>query len=193
MKTKRTFKVKDLILTAALALCSIIIFWICGVVGLSPYTLLALAPLWALVGGIVFYLAAVKTKSPYMMFIFCFISGLNGFSVMTVTCGIVSGLVIMMILSKTSFENMKVIRLCYILFTVIIAAGAIFIPLVFFTSQTMKQYAKSIGESYMEIVASLASPPVVLAVLAVTVLTAFLGGGIAQKLLKKHFQKAGAV
>lgn len=191
MNTK--FKVKDLVLTAAMALCSILIFWICGVTGLSPYTLLALAPLWALLGGITFYLVAVKTKSPYMMFVFCFIQGFNGLSLLSFLAGILSGVLVMLLCKKDSCENMRLLRVCYILFTVAFACSNVVIPFMFFADQTVANYAKSVGESYMNIVRDLASTPILLALLVIVIIAAFLGGAIAQKLLKKHFKKSGVI
>ena len=191
MNTK--FKVKDLVLTAAMALCSILIFWICGVTGLSPYTLLALAPMWALLGGITFYMVAAKTKSPYMMFVFCFIQGFNGLSLLSFLAGILSGMVIMLLCRKGACENMRLLRVCYIIFTAAFACSNVIIPFMFFADQTVANYAQSVGESYMNIVKSLASVPVLLVLLVVVIVAAFFGGAIAQKLLKKHFKKAGTV
>lgn len=187
------FKVKDLVLTAAMALCSILIFWLCGVTGLSPYTLLALAPLWALLGGITFYLVAVKTKSPYMMFIFCFIQGFNGLSLLSFMAGMISGILIMLLCKKNGCENMRLLRICYILFTVAFACSNVIIPFMFFADQTVANYAQSVGESYMNIAKNLASVPVLLILLIVVIIMAFWGGAIAQRLLKKHFRKSGSI
>lgn len=67
------------------------------------------------------------------------------------------------------------------------------IPFLFFSKQTLEQYAGMFGESYLGILQTLVSPITAIIMLIVVGLCAFIGAIIAKKLLKKHFQKAGMV
>ena len=67
------------------------------------------------------------------------------------------------------------------------------IPFLFFSNQTLEQYAGMFGESYLGILQTLVSPVTAIIMLVVVAICAFVGALNAKKLLKKHFKKAGMV
>ena len=78
-ENKKGFQVKDLIVTALLSLCALVIYIICAFLSFSPYTMLVVSPLWSLLAAITYFLVAAKTKKPWTLFIFCAITGIYGF------------------------------------------------------------------------------------------------------------------
>lgn len=66
-------------------------------------------------------------------------------------------------------------------------------PFLFFSNQTLEQYAGMFGESYLGILQTLVSPVTAIIMLVVVAICAFVGALNAKKLLKKHFKKAGMV
>ena len=47
-ENKKGFQVKDLIVTALLSLCALVIYILCAFLSFSPYTMLVVSPLWSL-------------------------------------------------------------------------------------------------------------------------------------------------
>ena len=70
-ENKKGFQVKDLIVTALLSLCALVIYILCAFLSFSPYTMLVVSPLWALLAAITYFLVAAKTKKPWALFILC--------------------------------------------------------------------------------------------------------------------------
>lgn len=81
----------------------------------------------------------------------------------------------------------------YILYMILAAFSGTYIPFLFFSKQTLEQYAGMFGESYLGILQTLVSPVTAIIMLVVVAICAFIGALIAKKLLKKHFKKAGMV
>ena len=69
-ENKKGFQVKDLIVTALLSLCALVIYILCAFLSFSPYTMLVVSPLWSLLAAITYFLVAAKTKKPWTLFIF---------------------------------------------------------------------------------------------------------------------------
>ena len=76
---------------------------------------------------------------------------------------------------------------------VLAAFSGTYIPFLFFSNQTLEQYAGMFGESYLGILQTLVSPVTAIRMLVVVAICAFVGALNAKKLLKKHFKKAGMV
>ena len=95
--------------------------------------------------------------------------------------------------SKTSCTNERALTASYVVYMVLAAFGGMYVPFLFFSQQTLAQYSTQFGEDYMQLLSTIVSPAMAVAMLLVVALCAFLGSLIARKLLKKHFQKAGLV
>lgn len=192
-ENKKGFQVRDLIVTALLSVCALVIYILCAFLSFSPYTMLVVSPLWALLAAITYFLVAAKTKKPWALFIFCAVTGIYGFYPPMIICCIIAGIISALIAWKTGCTNGKTLTISYIIYMVLAAFSGTYIPFLFFSKQTLEQYAGMFGESYLGILQTLVSPITAIIMLIVVGLCAFIGAIIAKKLLKKHFQKAGMV
>lgn len=190
---KTEFKVKDLIVTALLAVCALAIYMVCAILSFSPYTMLAVSPLWALLAGITYFLVAARTKKSWALFVFCALTGVHGLYVPMIVCCLIAGVIAATLASKTSCTNERALTASYVVYMVLAAFGGMYVPFLFFSQQTLTQYSTQFGEDYMQLLSTIVSPAMAVAMLLVVALCAFLGSLIARKLLKKHFQKAGLV
>ena len=69
-ENKKGFQVKDLIVTALLSLCALVIYILCAFLSFSPYTMLVVSPLWSLLAAITYFLVAAKTSiHPLLIYI----------------------------------------------------------------------------------------------------------------------------
>ena len=166
---------------------------ICAFLSFSPYTMLVVSPLWSLLAAITYFLVAAKTKKPWALFIFCAVTGIYGFYPPMIICCIIAGIISALIAWKTGCTNGKTLTFSYIIYMVLAAFSGTYIPFLFFSNQTLEQYAGMFGESYLGILQTLVSPVTAIIMLVVVAICAFVGALIAKKLLKKHFKKAGMV
>lgn len=109
-ENKKGFQVKDLIVTALLSLCALVIYILCAFLSFSPYTMLVVSPLWSLLAAITYFLVAAKTKKPWTLFIFCAITGIYGFYPPMIICCIIAGIISALIAWKTGCTNGKHLR-----------------------------------------------------------------------------------
>ena len=174
-ENKKGFQVKDLIVTALLSLCALVIYILCAFLSFSPY------------------LVAAKTKKPWALFIFCAVTGIYGFYPPMIICCLIAGIISALIAWKTGCTNGKTLTISYIIYMILAAFSGTYIPFLFFSKQTLEQYAGMFGESYLGILQTLVSPVTAIIMLVVVAICAFIGALIAKKLLKKHFKKAGMV
>lgn len=151
------------------------------------------SPLWSLLAAITYFLVAAKTKKPWTLFIFCAITGIYGFYPPMIICCIIAGIISALIAWKTGCTNGKTLTISYIIYMVLAAFSGTYIPFLFFSNQTLEQYAGMFGESYLGILQTLVSPVTAIIMLVVVAICAFVGALNAKKLLKKHFKKAGIV
>ena len=100
-ENKKGFQVKDLIVTALLSLCALVIYILCAFLSFSPYTMLVVSPLWSLLAAITYFLVAAKTKKPWTLFIFCAITGIYGFYPPMIICCIIAGIISALIAKYT--------------------------------------------------------------------------------------------
>jgi len=150
-ENKKGFQVKDLIVTALLSLCALVIYILCAV------------------------------------------TGIYGFYPPMIICCLIAGIISALIAWKTGCTNGKTLTISYIIYMILTAFSGTYIPFLFFSKQTLEQYAGMFGESYLGILQTLVSPVTAIIMLVVVAICAFIGALIAKKLLKKHFKKAGMV
>lgn len=157
-ENKKGFQVRDLIVTALLSVCALVIYILCAFLSFSPYTMLVVSPLWALLAAITYFLVAAKTKKPWALFIFCAVTGIYGFYPPMIICCIIAGIISALIAWKTGCTNGKTLTISYIIYMVLAAFSGTYIPFLFFSKQTLEQYAGMFGESYLGILQTLVSP-----------------------------------
>lgn len=188
---KKGFQVKDLITTALMIVCALLLWGVSTLLALTPYTIALSVPLWAVLAPITFFLVAAKTNSPWMLFLFGAALSFVGLYPPMIVCWLAAAFAVLLITKKYGATNAKSLTLGWILYTVAFGFGGQYVPFLFFSEQTMAQYAGTYGVENMNIVAALSTPQFAVLMLCVTALCAFIGSLIAKKLLKKHFQKAG--
>lgn len=192
-ESNKGFQIKDLIVTALLALCAIVIYMLCAFLSFSPYTMLVVSPLWSLLAGITYFLTAAKTKKPWALFIFCALTGIYGFYIPMIIGCLLAGIIAMLIAWKTGATNDKTLTISYVIYMICAAFSGTYVPFLFFSKQTIEQYARMFGEDYLGIMQNIVSPITAVLMLIIVALFAFIGSFFARKLLKKHFVKAGMV
>ena len=143
--------------------------------------------------GITYFLVAARTKKSWALFVFCALTGVHGLYVPMIVCCLIAGVIAATLASKTSCTNERALTASYVVYMVLAAFGGMYVPFLFFSQQTLAQYSTQFGEDYMQLLSTIVSPAMAVAMLLVVALCAFLGSLIARKLLKKHFQKAGLV
>ena len=126
-ENKKGFQVKDLIVTALLSLCALVIYILCAFLSFSPYTMLVVSPLWSLLAAITYFLVAAKTKKPWTLFIFCAITGIYGFYPPMIICCIIAGIISALIAWKTGCTNGKTLTISYIIYMVLAAFSGTYI------------------------------------------------------------------
>ena len=97
MEEPKKFQIKDLIITALMVLCSQLIYRVLSFMFVSPYTMLLVVPVWAIVGAITYFLVPAKTKNPWMILLFCVLTSLIGFYPPYIISCIVGGVFAMLI------------------------------------------------------------------------------------------------
>ena len=118
-ENKKGFQVKDLIVTALLSLCALVIYILCAFLSFSPYTMLVVSPLWALLAAITYFLVAAKTKKPWALFIFCAVTGIYGFYPPMIICCLIAGIISALIAWKTGCTNGKTLTISYIIYMIL--------------------------------------------------------------------------
>ena len=92
---------------------------------------------------------------------------------------------------KTGCTNEKTLTVSYIFFMVLAAFSGMYIPFLFFSKQTLEQYAEMFGDDYLGILKTPVSPVTAVVMLIIVAVCAFIGAVIAKKMMNKHFRKAG--
>lgn len=139
-ENKKGFQVKDLIVTALLSLCALVIYILCAFLSFSPYTMLVVSPLWSLLAAITYFLVAAKTKKPWTLFIFCAITGIYGFYPPMIICCIIAGIISALIAWKTGCTNGKTLTISYIIYMVLAAFSGTYIALHGISAQAFNNF-----------------------------------------------------
>lgn len=193
MEEKKKFQIKDLIITALMVLCSQVLYRVLSFLFVTPYTMLLAVPVWSIIGAIAYFLVPVKTKNPWMILLFCILTGIISFYPPYIISLIIAGIIAMVIAQTKGIQNYKGLTIGYIIFCVLAGFGGMCVPFLFYAEQTIKSYEKMFGSEYMETLTKLVSPMNVVLFLVVTAICALIGAIISKKLMKKHFEKAGMI
>lgn len=193
MEEKKKFQIKDLIITALMVLCSQVLYRVLSFLFVSPYTMLLAVPVWSIIGAIAYFLVPVKTKNPWMILLFCILTGIISFYPPYIISLIIAGIIAMVIAQTKGIQNYKGLTIGYMIFCVLAGFGGMCVPFLFYAEQTIKSYEKMFGSEYMETLTKLVSPMNIVVFLVVIAICALIGAIISKKLMKKHFEKAGVI
>ena len=193
MEESKKFQIKDLIITALMVLCSQLIYRVLSFMFVSPYTMLLVVPVWAIVGAITYFLVPAKTKNPWMILLFCVLTSLIGFYPPYIISCIVGGVFAMLIAKIKGALNYKGLTVGYMIFCVLAGFGGMYVPFLFYAEQTIKSYKEMFGDKYLVMLNKIVSPITTVTMLIIIAICAFIGGIVSKKLLKKHFEKSGMI
>lgn len=115
--------------------------------------------------------------------------GLTGMGYWGVPLGLVFGFLGDMILKSGNYKSAKKGLIGYAVFSLWIVGT--YVPMYFMVEDSWKSFADSFGDEYADKVMAVMPTWSIVLVIAGIFVCALIGGVIGQKLLKKHFEKAG--
>lgn len=164
-------------------------------IGFVPIFLPILGALWTLVTGIPFMLFLTRVKKFGMVTLMAilsgFLMGLTGMGYWGVPVGIVSGLLGDWIMKSGNYKSLQKGLLGYAVFSLWMVGT--YIPMYFMVEASRADFAASFGDEYADKVMSVMPMWSIALVIAGIFVCAILGGLLGEKILKKHFAKAGIV
>lgn len=162
-------------------------------IGFVPIFLPILGALWTLITGIPFMLFTTKVKKFGLVTLMAILSGLlmgfTGMGFWGIPMGVIFGLLGDMIMKSGNYQSAKKNILGYGVFSLWMIGT--YIPMYFMVEQAYADFAAGFGDAYAEKVMSVMPTWSIILVVAGIFLFAILGGWIGEKVLKKHFIKAG--
>lgn len=189
----RPFQMKDLITCALMVVCAYVIYFLCALLSFTPYTMVLVCPLWAVLAAITFFLVGVRTRSPRMLFVLMAAVSLSGLYLPNMACGLIAAIACLLLTRARGAADLRALTASWMLYAVATAFGGMYVPFLFFSQQTIASYGSMHGEAYLETLTTMSTPWFVAVMLCVTAICAFIGSLVARKLLKKHFEKTGVV
>lgn len=172
-----------------------VIVCVISMLGIVPVFLPLLAVLVPIIGGIIpFMLFLTKVKKPGMIFIMAIIMGLlmvlTGMGMWSLLTSAIAGLIAEIVFKSGNYASAKKAVLTYGFFSLWMYGN--YMSLFLDREQYFAQRA-SFGKAYAEAVAQLLPNWMAFVLLIACFICGILGGLFGQKVLKKHFEKAGLV
>ena len=162
-------------------------------IGFVPIFLPILGALWTLITGIPFMLFLTRVKKFGLITLMGILSGLlmglTGMGYWGVPLGLVFGFLGDMILKSGNYKSAQKSLIGYAVFSLWMVGT--YVPMYFMVEASWKSFADSFGDEYADKVMAVMPTWSIVLVIAGIFVCAFIGGVIGQKLLKKHFEKAG--
>lgn len=175
------------------AIYFVILFFV-AMLGMIPIFLPLLSVFVPIVGGIPFMLFLTKVKKTKMIFIMAIIMGLlmlfTGMGLWPLLTSAISGLIAEIIFKSGKYSSARKAVIAYGFFSLWIFGN--YLPL--FTNRA-KYFAQraNLGKAYADSVSKLMPGWMAIVLLISCFICGILGGLIGQKVLKKHFEKAGLI
>ena len=162
-------------------------------IGFVPIFLPILGALWTLITGIPFMLFLTRVKKFGLITLMGILSGLlmglTGMGYWGVPLGLVFGFLGDMILKSGNYKSARKGLIGYAVFSLWMVGT--YVPMYFMVEDSWKSFADSFGDEYADKVMAVMPTWSIVLVIAGIFVCALIGGVIGQKLLKKHFEKAG--
>lgn len=192
MATQERINGKDLINIGIYAAIFCVIMTVVSFIGFIPVLMPLLAVLNPLIGGIPMMLFYTKVKKFGMITIMSIIIGLylmiTGMGTWPALFGIVFGLLADLIAKSGGYTSAKKAVFSYA--TMCVTVFGCFLPL-YLNIQEYFATRSSYGEEYITALTSVMQPWTAPLILIACFVFGALGAVLGQKLLKKHFEKAG--
>ncbi|MDF2522361.1 MAG: hypothetical protein K0R31_2 [Clostridiales bacterium] len=197
IQSSSKMQVKDFITLGVLnAVFTVLFILLTVVVGIFPVTGIFAPAIAAIPLGVVFILLRIKVAKKGTLLvsgvlqavILFLLSGAWTFVVAIISAALLGELIVW-----GSYKDLHRVTISYIVLICGYALGS-FAPIVFFTeSWRADSLASGYNASYVNAFTEILNGPILLGVLAVSALGALLGAILGQKMLKKHFVKAGVI
>lgn len=175
------------------AIYFVILFFV-AMLGMIPIFLPLLSVFVPIVGGIPFMLFLTKVKKTKMIFIMAIIMGLlmlfTGMGLWPLLTSAISGLIAEIIFKSGKYSSARKAVIAYGFFSLWIFGN--YLPLFTNRSKYFAQRA-NLGKAYADSVSKLMPGWMAIVLLISCFICGILGGLIGQKVLKKHFEKAGLI
>lgn len=171
-----------------------VILFVVAMLGIIPIFLPLLSVFVPIIGGIPFMLFLTKVKKPGMIFIMAIIMGLlmllTGMGIWPLITSAIAGLIAEFVFKSGNYTSAKKAVLAYGFFSLWIYGNY----LTFFTDRA-EYFAQraSLGHAYADAISQLMPNWMAFVLLAACFICGILGGLLGQKMLKKHFERAGLV
>lgn len=171
-----------------------VVLFVVAMLGIIPVFLPLLSVFVPIVGGIPFMLFLTKVKKPGMIFIMGIIMGLlmllTGMGVWPLVTGAIASLIAEVVLRSGNYRSAHHAILAYGCFSLWIFGN--YMPLFLNSAEYFVQRA-SLGQAYADAVSQLMPNWMAIVLLIACFICGIVGGLLGQKVLKKHFEKAGLV
>lgn len=186
---------KDLITIGIYTALYIVALFVACVANITPITFMFYPAVAAFLGAAFFMVLAVKVKKVGGIIIWGIIVGLLFFALgmgMTFPFFVVGSIIAQIIVTKTKYNNLNSIMIAYVIVSIFSIGG--YLQLFAFTDQYLAEAsARGLANEYVEGLASCATVPFLLIIIAVTGVCAVLGNFIGRAIFKKHLKKAGVL
>ena len=189
-----SLKPKDLITVGVFTAMYFVVFFGFGRLGLFGPAVHAIGiVLGSLANGIVFALYITRIRKPGMIFLTGIISSLlmvlTGHAWTTLVTAAVFSILAEIVLARGRYRSARASALAYGVFSLWVAGPIL--PLYYQHDAYIADIGKKMGDGYARAWETLFSPAFLLGLLAVVFVSSFLGGRLGQKMLRKHFMRAG--
>ena len=189
-----SLKPKDLITVGVFTAMYFVVFFGFGMLGLFGPAVHAIGiVLGSLANGIVFALYITRIRKPGMIFLTGIISSLlmvlTGHAWTTLVTAAVFSILAEIVLARGRYRSARASALAYGVFSLWVAGPIL--PLYYQHDAYIADIGKKMGDGYARAWETLFSPAFLLGLLAVVFVSSFLGGRLGQKMLRKHFMRAG--
>lgn len=189
-----SLKPKDLITVGVFTAMYFVVFFGFGMLGLFGPAVHAVGiVLGSLANGIVFALYITRIRKPGMIFLTGIISSLlmvlTGHAWTTLVTAAVFSILAEIVLARGRYRSARASALAYGVFSLWVAGPIL--PLYYQHDTYIADIGKKMGDGYARAWETLFSPAFLLGLLAVVFVSSFLGGRLGQKMLRKHFMRAG--
>lgn len=189
-----SLKPKDLITVGVFTAMYFVVFFGFGMLGLFGPAVHAVGiVLGSLANGIVFALYITRIRKPGMIFLTGIISSLlmvlTGHAWTTLVTAAVFSILAEIVLVRGRYRSARASALAYGVFSLWVAGPIL--PLYYQHDAYIADIGKKMGDGYARAWETLFSPAFLLGLLVVVFVSSFLGGRLGQKMLRKHFMRAG--
>ena len=190
----RSLKPKDLITVGIFTALYFVVFFGFGMLGFFGPAVHAVGiVLGSLANGIVFALYITRIRKPGMIFLTGIISSLlmvlTGHAWTTLVTAAVFSILAEIVLARGRYRSARASALAYGVFSLWVAGPIL--PLYYQHDAYIADIGKKMGDGYARAWETLFSPAFLLGLLVVVFVSSFLGGRLGQKMLRKHFMRAG--